>query len=395
MRMDIGIVGGSIAGTALGARLRRSGHRVEILERSESNLEDRGLGIAMDPSVAGTLGADFGIPIRQRVVFDRNGVVRWKHAVSKRTVRWSAVHAALASTLPSGTVEPGTNVVEVGNDGERAWLRTAVDARREFDLVVGADGIGSCVRGVVDPGFEPEYLGYVAIRGLVPVGDLPAEAAPILEAIREGSMVNNYLDRSHVVAYPIESPSGEVLVNWMWYRNMTPEELDQLLERGDEKVRRWSLPPGGIPRHHLAALRTEVAESMAESMAAILTTGEAWSLQAIHGGIASRGVSGRLALIGDAARIAIPHVGAGTSMAIVDARSLAEAVDATGDSLDRRLDRWAGTRQRETGEAMAFGRDLGRYLQFSGTDWTRWSSGEFDRWWSELLAGRRLYFESS
>ena len=100
-------------------------------------------------------------------------------------------------------------------------------------------------------------------------------------------------------------------------------------------------------------------------------------------------------MIGDAARIAIPHVGAGTSMAIVDARSLAEAVDATGDSLDRRLDRWTGTRQRETGEAMAFGRDLGRYLQFSGTDWTRWSSGDFDRWWSELLAGRRLYFESS
>ena len=82
-------------------------------------------------------------------------------------------------------------------------------------------------------------------------------------------------------------------------------------------------------------------------------------------------------------------------MAIMDARSLAETIDATADGLDQRLDRWAGSRRRETGEAMAFGRDLGRSLQGSGTDWTTWSSEDFDRWWAELRAGRRLYFESS
>lgn len=395
MKMNIGIVGGSIAGTALGERLIRSGHRVEILERSASDLEDRGLGIAMDPSVAETLGEDLGIPIHQRVVFDRDGVVRWKHAVSKRTVRWNAVHHVLASKLPGGIVEQGANVLEVGLEDDLAWVRTESGVRRAFDLVVGADGIGSRVRRAVDPGFQPEYLGYIAIRGLVPVGDLPPDAGPILEAILDGSMVNNYLDRSHVVAYPIESPSGETLVNWMWYRNTTVEQLDHLRGAGGGETRRWSLPPGGIPPQHLATIRKEATESMAESMCSILMASDSWSLQAIHGGIASRGVRGRLVLIGDATRIAIPHIGAGTSMAIMDARSLAETIDATADGLDQRLDRWAGTRRRETGEAMAFGRDLGRYLQGSGTDWTTWSSEDFDRWWAELRAGRRLYFESS
>ena len=395
MRMNIGIVGGSISGTALADRLLRGGHRVEILERSASDLEDRGLGIAMDPSVANTLGTNFGIPIHQRVVFDRHGIVRWKHAVSKRTVRWSAVHRMLASNLPRGIVKRGANVLEVGVEDELAWVRTESDARREFDLVVGADGIGSRVRRAVDPGFEPEYLGYVAIRGLVPVRDLPPEAGPMLEVLLDGSLVNNYLDRSHVVAYPIESPSGELLVNWMWYRNMTLDELDDLLGTGAQGDRRWSLPPGGIPGAHLEAIHQEATDSMAASMAAILKGGESWSLQAIHGGIASRGVSGRLVLIGDATRIAIPHIGAGTSMAIMDARSLAEAIDAGGDGLERRLDRWAGTRGRETGEAMAFGRELGRFLQASGTEWTTWSPADFERWWSELRGGRRLYFESS
>ena len=393
--MNIGIVGGSIAGTALGDRLLQSGHRVEILERSASDLEDRGLGIAMDPSVAGTLGVDFGIPIHQRVVFDRTGVVRWRQALSKRTVRWSAVHEVLASALPEGIVDRGTNVLEVGVEDDLAWVRTDSGNRQEFDLVVGADGIGSRVREAVDPDFKPEFLGYVAIRGLIPVEALPPEAGPVREAMLDGSMVNGYLDRSHVVAYPIQSPAGDVLINWMWYRNTTMEDLDDLLGTGEPTVHRWSLPPGGIPAAHLETFRREVSESMPASMSSILQSSDSWSLQAIHGGIASRAVSGRLVLIGDANRIAIPHVGAGTSMAIIDARSLAAAIDGSDDELDRRLDRWAEVRRGETGDAISFGRDLGRFLQYSGTEWTAWTPEDYDRWWARLRDGRRLYFEPS
>ena len=393
--MNIGIVGGSIAGTALGDRLLQSGHRVEILERSASDLEDRGLGIAMDPSVAGTLGVDFGIPIHQRVVFDRTGVVRWRQALSKRTVRWSAVHEVLASKLPEGIVERGTNVLEVGHEDDLGWVRTESGNRQAFDLVVGADGIGSRVREAVDPGFKPEFLGYVAIRGLIPVEALPLEAGPVREVLLDGALVNGYLDRSHVVAYPIESPSGGLLVNWMWYRNTTMDDLDGLLGTGKPAAHRWSLPPGGIPAAHLEHFRREVSESMPASMSSILRSTDSWSLQAIHGGIASRAVSGRLVLIGDANRIAIPHVGAGTSMAITDARSLAAAIDGSDGDLDRRLAGWADVRRGETGDAMSFGRDLGRFLQFSRTEWAAWSSDDYDRWWTELRAGRRLYFESS
>ena len=395
MKMSIGIVGGSIAGTALADRLVHAGHRVAVLERSPSDLEGRGLGIAMDPVVAGSLGQDLGTPIVRRTVFDRNGVVRWRRSLAKRTVRWSAVHHALASHVPDEVVVHGTAIDRVGSDPGGAWMETRQGARRDFDLVVGADGIGSRVRSVVDPGFVPEYLGYVAIRGVTSVDRLPAGAGPVLDALLDGSLVNVYLDRSHVVAYPIQSPTGGRLVNWMWYRNTGVDQLDDLLETGGQVIRRWSLPPGDIPQKHLSIFRAEATEWMAESMASIILAGDDWSLQAIHGGIASVVVSGRLVLIGDAARIAIPHVGAGTSMAITDARTLAEAIEGGDEDLEPRLARWADRRRGETGQTLAFGRELGRFLQFSGTDWTTWSTEDFDRWWDGLLAGRRLYFESS
>ena len=395
MRRNIGIVGGSIAGSALAERLLRGGHRIEVFERSSSDLEDRGLGIAMDPSVAGTLGKDFGTPLERRVVFDRNGVVRWTKRLSKRTVRWNAVHHALSATLPDGIVRRGASVREAGGDGDAAWLRTEAGDRHDFDLVIGADGIGSRVREMVDPGFRTDFLGYVAIRGLVRIDELPPEAGPVCEAMLEDSMVNAYLDRSHVVAYPIESASGEAMVNWMWYRNTTIDDLEGLVGSDADGTPRRSLPPGGIPADHLETFRGEASGSMAASMSSILLSSDSWSLQAIHAGTASTAVAGRLVLIGDAARIAIPHVGAGTSMAIVDARSLAEAIDGADADLDRRLERWAETRRGETEEAISFGRDLGRFLQCSGTDWTTWSSDDYERWWSGLLDDRRLYFESA
>ena len=91
----------------------------------------------------------------------------------------------------------------------------------------------------------------------------------------------------------------------------------------------------------------------------------------------------------------IPHVGAGTSLAIMDAWTLADAIEGSKEGLPDRLGEWDAARRAETSGVMDFGRDLGRYLQFDGADWTTWTEEDFDRWWTGLLGGRRMYFESS
>lgn len=397
--LDIGIVGGSISGVAAAGAMVDRGHRVRVFERSRAELEDRGLGIAMDPLVLAEIGEDLGVPINHRVVFDRDGVVRWRSPLAKRTVRWGAVHRTLAARLPNDVVETGAEVVRVEGrrqgDADRPWLEVASGDRLHFDLVIGADGIGSRVRDAVEPDFEPAYLGYVAIRGLVEIDEIPPEGEPVLEQLRDGAMVNGYLARSHLVAYPIEGSDGRRHVNWMWYRNVPVEDLHDFMTDGSGRTHRWSLPPGAMTRSRIEKSRDDAATAMPSSQAAIVNATTSLSVQAIFGGSTTRRVVDRLALVGDAARLAIPHVGAGTSLAISDAEQLAEAIEGDEETLDRRLARWDEARRTATDEVMDFGRDLGRFLQFSGTDWRTWTGPDFDAWWAELRRGRRMYFESS
>ena len=394
-RLDIGIVGGSISGTAAAGALLEHGHRVRIFERSSAELEDRGLGIAMDPRVSARLGDDSGVAIDHRLVVDREGVVRWRRPIGKRTFRWSVVHRAVAQPLPGGMVETGSEVVEVGGDEHHAWIQLRSGERCGFDLVVGADGIGSRVRSAVDPRFVPEYLGYVAIRGLVPAAAVASRGGGVLEELVEGAMVNGYLDRSHVAAYPIRAADGTLHVNWMWYRNVEDRDLEAFMTDIGGKAHRWSVPPDAVPEDRVRGIRRDAAVEMSSELAAIVEATESLSMQAIHGGSASRRVVGRFALVGDAARVAIPHVGAGTSLAIMDAWTLADAIEGSKEGLPDRLGEWDAARRAETSGVMDFGRDLGRYLQFDGADWTTWTEEDFDRWWTGLLGGRRMYFESS
>jgi 2-polyprenyl-6-methoxyphenol hydroxylase-like FAD-dependent oxidoreductase len=71
---------------------------------------------------------------------------------------------------------------------------------------------------------------------------------------------------------------------------------------------------------------------------------------------------GRVAIIGDAAFVARPHVGAGVTKAAVDAASLADALAAEGN-FDAALARYEQS-QRNLGAAIvARGRRLGAYLE--------------------------------
>lgn len=53
--MNVGIVGGSLAGCAAAIALRRAGCEVSVYERSRGALEDRGAGIGMPLALLRTL----------------------------------------------------------------------------------------------------------------------------------------------------------------------------------------------------------------------------------------------------------------------------------------------------------------------------------------------------
>ena len=86
-------------------------------------------------------------------------------------------------------------------------------------------------------------------------------------------------------------------------------------------------------------------------------------LQPIYDLASPRLAFGRVALVGDAAFVARPHVGAGVSKAADDAAALAQALD--GDDVEAALRRYEQERLPENNRIIERARHLGAYLQAS------------------------------
>ena len=170
--LRVGIVGGSVGGLAAARFLSERGAQVHVFERSPRTLADRGAGVAMDPGVASLLGLLHGRLVQGRVVIGRSGKVLWRRNLAKFMTSWSEIYRALQEQIPESCVHAGRRAVGC-EDREAPTLTFEDGATESFDLVVGADGLGSMVRRTVDPDFEPRYCGYVAIRGFYPQSAFP------------------------------------------------------------------------------------------------------------------------------------------------------------------------------------------------------------------------------
>ena len=85
-------------------------------------------------------------------------------------------------------------------------------------------------------------------------------------------------------------------------------------------------------------------------------------LQPIYDLKVPRMAFGRVALLGDAAFVARPHVGAGVAKAAEDAIALGDALDANGD-VEPGLKQFESSRLRAGERVIARARHLGAYVQ--------------------------------
>ncbi|MGB8340973.1 MAG: FAD-dependent monooxygenase [Chthoniobacterales bacterium] len=388
--LRIGIVGASVAGLATARFLRGYGAEVELFERSQARLESRGGGIAMDPDVVPLLGSPRGNLIEGRVVLGQSGRKLWTRPARKFMTAWSEVYSALHAHVPETIIHRGRTATHCESQPDGIVLHFDEGSSATFDLVVGADGTGSVVRQTVAPDFQPEYLGYVAIRGTIEEPSLPDACDPLRQWADHPGLVNCYGPRTHLVAYWVPSGSGKAL-NWMWYRNVAPRDLPQFMSDATGTTHHWSLPPGLLPNERRNQLLCEMADLFPEPLSAAAEAGEKIYLQSIYKGVPARLTRGNIILVGDAAHVAVPHIGAGTSFAIQDAASLAEAIS-TGD-LQTALHSWAEKRRSAAESAMAISAALGHALQHEDHDWENWTPREFDNWWDSLVGCGGLYFD--
>jgi 2-polyprenyl-6-methoxyphenol hydroxylase-like FAD-dependent oxidoreductase len=98
-------------------------------------------------------------------------------------------------------------------------------------------------------------------------------------------------------------------------------------------------------------------------------------LQPIYDLLSPRMAFGRVAIAGDAAFVARPHVGAGVSKAADDAAALVDALQ-RHDDVESALKAYEAARLRENNRIIEWARHLGAYLQASKTQQETARAGE-------------------
>jgi len=365
------VIGGSIGGLCAGHLLHRAGWNATVYERSRSDLADRGAGlgvskelfdimarIGIEPDPSLSVGAKTSIWLGQK-----DELVQELPRASRGST-WPVIYQPLRRALPDALYRPGMILTRIEQDGPKARAIFADGTAEEADLIVAADGVMSTVRRQFLPEVAPKQAGYVAWRGIIDEAEIPASGRDLLFdriafSFPEGEMILSV----HVPGPGNDVRPGHRRYYFIWYRPATPEQQREMFTDVAGQNHGLSIPPAMIRGEFLDQLQAAARAKLPPLMAEIVSRVKQPLLQAITDMESPRLVFGRVALMGDAAFVARPHVAAGTSKAALDAACLVDALDAAGDDIDAALVRYNEQRCAFGRAIVAHSRYLGAYIE--------------------------------
>ncbi|WP_439533711.1 FAD-dependent monooxygenase [Polymorphobacter sp.] len=316
--MRIAVIGAGMGGLAAALGLARAGMTVQVYERSAS-LGELGAGITMSPNsvrVLDWLGVDVkpigyvpevqwtqhwqtGEVLRE---FRRGDDFAEKHGgAGYYHVHRADLHAALVAALEEAAPGALRLGAELRNVTENGAMIFADGETADADVVIGADGVRSAVRGALWPADRPQFTGQVAWRGLVPRDALPAEFQHLPPGIHIGP-------ERLFMRYPVR---GGTLCNYAAFVEMEGWE--------DEG---WTIP-STIPE---LLAHFQGWDPLVQAIVSATNEGQLfkWALHARDP--LTTWQRGRVTLLGDAAHGMLPFMGQGAASALEDAAILARCL---------------------------------------------------------------------
>lgn len=365
------IIGGSMAGLFSAIALRKAGWTVEIHERVAVPLSGRGAGIVTHDSLFRalttmgiTVDDTVGVPTTGRVVFDRKGDVLESLHLPQILTSWSKIHQLASAAVPDGLVQRGKVFVryEESETGVRAVFEDG--STTTGDLLIGADGFRSTVRGQMLPETPTSYAGYIAWRGMVNEADLSDRARAEMFPYFAFCLP----DGEQILGYPVAGEENDLRegnrrYNFVWYRPADDAALTDLLTGTDGVTYPLSISPVLLRPEKVAEMRAAAENLLSPQFAELVARTETPFIQPIYDLAVPQMAQGRVVLLGDAAFVGRPHCGMGVTKAAEDAVALAQALAQPATPVVAALAAFDAQRRPVDDHVVQHARALGAYMQ--------------------------------
>ena len=327
------VIGGGIGGITTALMLHQRGIECDVFEQA-GELKELGVGITLQThSVRELAGLGLldameanAINSRHLYFYTRRGQLVWdeprglaagydvpQYFVHRGRLQ-GMLYAAMRERFPASALhldrrlmeftqdETGVEATFADRDGNRTTARG--------DLLIGADGIHSVVRGQLYPEQgPPRWSGLMLWRGAVDWPDVHDGASV---------MILGGVD-TKFVAYPIAEGSrkGRKLTNWAAIARLAPD--------GSPLPSKQNWSQEGL-RAQLTPLLDRFQSDVIDIKGLVAATETFWEYPMCDRDPVPGWSSGRVTLLGDAAHPMYPMGANGASQAIVDARCLADAL---------------------------------------------------------------------
>ena len=320
------IAGAGIGGIVAALALTKRGVRVSLFEQA-AELHELGAGVQISPNgsrVLRELGLESAIttiaavpkwremrlfntgqswrPFRGANPNERFGAPFW-------LVHRGDFHQVLAAELQRlapNAIRIGARCTSVSQDSSGVTLHLGNSEQIRGDALIGADGVHSRIRAALYEA-RADFTGFVAWRGVVPMGRLPAR-------LRQESFTGWMGPAGLIVTYPIR---GGQLLNFA-----------ANVERSDWTNESWS-EAGTVAEclHDYEGWHPDIREVISA-----IDIPYKWALLARDP--LSHWSTGRITLLGEAAHPLLPFLGQGANMAIEDGMVLSRCISGGNNIVD-------------------------------------------------------------